>query len=83
MREIDVKDISHAVELLCMDANYYLGEDILLPLEAGLEKEESDTGRMCLPSFVRMLQLPGKTGRLSVRIQAWRLCSPMSGRTSI
>ena len=53
MREICTADIEAAVEKLCMDANYYLNEDILLALKEGMQGEESDTGRAILGQLVR------------------------------
>jgi len=45
MREIHVDEIRRAVKKLCMDANYYLPEDVLLAFEEGKKKEESETGK--------------------------------------
>jgi len=53
MKEICTADIEVAVEKLCMDANYYLNEDILLALKEGLQTEESDTGRAILGQLVK------------------------------
>ncbi len=45
MREIHVDEIRRAVKKLCMDANYYLPEDVLLAFEEGKKKEESEAGK--------------------------------------
>jgi len=45
MREIDVSRISEVVARLCMEANYYLGEDMLAAIDRALAVEESPTGR--------------------------------------
>lgn len=48
MREIHTDDIVSTVERLCIDANYYLNEDISEALRSGFEAEESGTGRAVL-----------------------------------
>ncbi len=48
MREIHTDDIVNTVEKLCIEANYYLNEDISEALRSGLEAEESGTGRAVL-----------------------------------
>ncbi len=45
MREIHVSKITEVVKKLCMDANYYLGDDVLSRLKACAEAEESPTGK--------------------------------------
>jgi len=45
MREIDVSRVTETVARLCMEANYFLGEDMLRALDEGLAREESPTGR--------------------------------------
>jgi fumarate hydratase subunit alpha len=52
MREINVTVIIEAVEQLCMDANYFLNEDILQALKDGVRCEESETGRLVLSQLV-------------------------------
>ncbi len=52
MREIAAQTISEQVAKLCIDANYYLGEDVLSALKAGLAKEESPTGRAILEQII-------------------------------
>jgi fumarate hydratase subunit alpha len=52
MREIAAQTISEQVAKLCTDANYYLGEDVLTALKAGLAKEESPTGRAILEQII-------------------------------
>lgn len=48
MREIDVSQVTDAVERLCMQANYELNSDIMDALEEGIKQEESDTGQRVL-----------------------------------
>lgn len=45
MRTIDVSQITAAVAKLAVDANYYLGDDILAALQAGCKNEQSPLGR--------------------------------------
>ena|SRR5690554_5621996 len=45
LRSIHVDEITQAVEKLCMEANYDLGEDVLSKFKENLEKEESPLGR--------------------------------------
>ena len=45
MRNIDVGEITSAVEKLSMEANYYLGDDVVKALNAAAEKEESPLGK--------------------------------------
>ena len=45
MKTIDVNQIIETVEKLCMDANYYLNNDILDALKKGINQEESDIGK--------------------------------------
>lgn len=45
MREVNVQSITDAVKKLCMDANYYLGNDVVQRLKECQDKEESPTGK--------------------------------------
>ncbi len=45
MRQIDAKKITETVKKLCIDANYYLGKDVMDALEAGHKKEQSPVGK--------------------------------------
>jgi len=63
MREICAADISDAVERLCINANYYLGGDILHALKDGIEREESETGRRVLCQLAENAALAGSNGQ--------------------
>ena len=52
MREIDVNTIVDAAAKLCMDANYYLNEDIAQAFSRCLPKEESPVGKKALESML-------------------------------
>ncbi|MBC7190227.1 fumarate hydratase [Candidatus Aerophobetes bacterium] len=45
MREIKASQIKETVKKLCMEANYYLPEDVIFALKKGYEKEESSAGK--------------------------------------
>jgi fumarate hydratase subunit alpha len=53
MRQIEHKTIVDTVMKLCMDANYYLGDDVYNVLKEGLKKEESPTGKDILNQLLK------------------------------
>jgi fumarate hydratase subunit alpha len=65
MREIDVSSIIDAVEQLCMNANYFLNDDILQALKEGSCSEESETGRLILSQLVENAGLAA-SGRMAI-----------------
>lgn len=48
MREIQVSDVTAAVRQAAIEANYYLGKDMIRALEKSLQEEESPAGREVL-----------------------------------
>jgi fumarate hydratase subunit alpha len=48
MRRIEANTITQTVEKLCMEANYFLGRDVIEALERALESEESPIGQKIL-----------------------------------
>jgi fumarate hydratase subunit alpha len=52
MREINVGEIIPKVKTLCMEANFFLGEDVLNALKRAHETEESPVGRGILGDIV-------------------------------
>lgn len=52
MREIRVEEISQAVEKLCIQANYDLGEDIKVSFTQALERERSPLGKEVLERLI-------------------------------
>ncbi len=48
MREVNVEQITRTIADLCMNANYFLGDDMLAALEKAVAAEESPTGRTIL-----------------------------------
>jgi len=57
VREVDVKDIIPVVKKLCIDANYYIGEDILEKIRECYEKEESPTAKEVLSILLENYEL--------------------------
>lgn len=60
MKDIDIKTIIETVERLCMEANYFLGDDITEGLKKGLKSEESETGRQILQCIIQNARLAGE-----------------------
>jgi fumarate hydratase subunit alpha len=53
MREIDAKEIITAIRKLSMEANFYLGEDVLAALKKFEKLEESPLGKEILNQIIR------------------------------
>lgn len=52
MREIHYDTIVEAVERLCMESNYFLGDDVIASVQRALEREESPVGREILQEIL-------------------------------
>ncbi|MBL7073926.1 fumarate hydratase [candidate division KSB1 bacterium] len=52
MRELDVKTVTEAVKNLCMESNYYLGQDVVEAFKTFKAREESLTGRNILDQLL-------------------------------
>jgi len=48
LREINVSKVKEIVKKLCIEANYYIGKDVIDRIEYFLEREESPTGKEIL-----------------------------------
>ncbi|RLC45606.1 MAG: fumarate hydratase [Candidatus Cloacimonadota bacterium] len=57
MREVNVKDLIPIVKKLCIDANYYMGEDVIQRIKELKEKEESSTARSVLDILLENYEL--------------------------
>lgn len=57
MRELDVKEVTAAVRQLCIDANVYLGEDVVKRLQQSLEREESPTGQEVIRKILENIEI--------------------------
>jgi fumarate hydratase subunit alpha len=53
MREVEYKTVVDTVARLCMEANYFLGDDAVDAYKNGLKKEESDTGKDILNQLLK------------------------------
>ena len=60
MRELQAKEITSAVKRLCMESNYYLGEDVLNAIKEGLKKEESPLGKDILQQIIENAEIAAK-----------------------
>jgi len=60
MREINVKDLIPIVKKLCIDANYYIGDDIITKIKEFKEKEESPTANNVLDILLENYELAKK-----------------------
>jgi len=57
MKTIDVGKITETVERLCIDANYYLNDDIAESLKKSLSLEESGTGKLVLQQLIKNAEM--------------------------
>lgn len=57
MREIEGSTVSETVARLCMEANYFLGEDVINAFKQALAKEESSTGKDILNQLLRNAEI--------------------------
>ncbi len=59
MRDIDVGEITSAIKGLSMEANYYLGDDVVKALNAASEKEESPLGKEIINQILENAKIAG------------------------
>jgi len=57
VREVNVKAIIPVVKKLCIDANYYIGEDVLEKIREYYKKEESSTAKEVLSILLENYEL--------------------------
>lgn len=60
MREIDVSQIIPVIKKLCIDANYYVNDDLMKKLKEFMEKEESPVGKEILSQIIKNDELAGE-----------------------
>ena len=60
MKEIDVNEIICMVKKLCIDANYYIGEDVIAKIKEFKEKEESPVAKNVLDILLKNYELAAK-----------------------
>ncbi|UCD04780.1 MAG: fumarate hydratase [candidate division WOR-3 bacterium] len=59
-RDISHEKIKDTVARLCIDANYFLGNDMIQAFKSYIENEESDTGRDILKQLLRNAEIAEK-----------------------
>lgn len=57
MREVDYNQIVDTVARLCMEANYFLGDDVVKAFNAALQKEESETAKNILNQLLKNAEI--------------------------
>ncbi|MBL7086652.1 MAG: fumarate hydratase, partial [Candidatus Cloacimonetes bacterium] len=57
MKEIDISKIIPVVKKLCMDANYYIDEDVIKKIKEFQKKEESPTAQEILSIMLENYKL--------------------------
>lgn len=57
MREINVSLVTEAVKTLCIDANYYLGDDVIKSLQESKTEEESPTGKEVIGKILENIDI--------------------------
>lgn len=60
MRDIDVNTIIDSVKNMCMNANYYLNDDIKEAMQCGLQNEQSPIGAEILDKLIINAELAAK-----------------------
>lgn len=59
MRTIDVKEITHNIKEMCIEANHFLSEDMGCAMKCAVETEKSPLGRQVLSQLEDNLQIAG------------------------
>jgi fumarate hydratase subunit alpha len=57
MREVDYNQIVDTVARLCMEANYFLGDDVVKAFNDALQKEESETAKNILNQLLKNAEI--------------------------
>ncbi|WP_319200308.1 fumarate hydratase [uncultured Ilyobacter sp.] len=52
MKELDLTKVTEEVARLCIEANYYIGQDVMGKIKEALEKEESPVGKNILEQII-------------------------------
>ncbi|MGQ9583958.1 MAG: fumarate hydratase [Anaerolineae bacterium] len=60
MREVQAREVAEAIARLCIEANYHLGEDVIVALERASEQEESPVGREILQLLLENARIAGR-----------------------
>ena len=65
MRQINTEKITDTVEKICIDANYNLGDDLVVSLQNALNKEESPLGKEVIAQILENAEI-GKNEQVPV-----------------
>lgn len=65
MRQINTEEITDTVEKICIDANYNLGDDLIVSLQSALKKEESPLGKEVIAQILENAEI-GKNEQVPV-----------------
>ncbi len=65
MRQINTEEITDTVEKICIDANYNLGDDLVVSLQNALNKEESPLGKEVIAQILENAEI-GKSEQVPV-----------------
>jgi len=57
MRQINTEEITDTVEKICVDANYNLGDDLVVSLQNALDKEESPLGKEVIAQILENAEI--------------------------
>lgn len=60
MRDISVKDITHNIKEMCIEANHFLTPDMQRALQEAAQTEQSELGRIILGQLWENLQIAGQ-----------------------
>jgi len=65
MRQINTEEITDTVEKICIDANYNLGDDLVVSLQNALNEEESPLGKEVIAQILENAEI-GKSEQVPV-----------------
>ena len=57
MRQINTEEITDTIEKICVDANYNLGDDLVVSLQNALNKEESPLGKEVIAQILENAEI--------------------------
>lgn len=52
MKELDLRKVTDEVERMCIEGNYFIGQDVLNKIKEAYEKEESEVGKKILGQII-------------------------------
>ena len=60
MRIIDTSEVTQIVSKMCIDANYYLSDDMKEAFDKSADKEESELGKKIFSQLTENLKIAGE-----------------------